>query len=231
MEIHITSAFPRFFEGPLEESIIKRAKNRDLVKFYIHNFRDYATDKHHKIDDYPYGGGAGMILKAEPIFRCVEDVREKFDLKDTPLTLLTATGQVFCQDKAVQLSLREKLFLLCGHYKGIDERVMESLVDEEISIGDYILSGGETAALVIIDSVIRLLPGAISDIDSAETDSFRTGLLDHAHFTRPETFRNMAVPDVLLSGDHKKIAQWRHDMALQKTKESRPDILEKYFNE
>lgn len=228
MEIHIVTAFPKIFEGPLDESILKRAQSRKIVRFYLHNLRDYTTDKHHKIDDYPYGGGAGMILKPEPIFRCIEDIKEKYHLEDVPVTLMSASGETFTQKKAVEFSLREKLILLCGHYKGIDERVIEKLVDEEISIGDYILTGGEIASLVIIDSVVRLLPGAISDIDSAFTDSFQTDLLDHPHYTRPEVFRGMSVPEVLLSGNHKAIEEWRKKAAIQRTKQRRSDLYKKY---
>jgi len=228
LEIHIVTAFPKIFEGPLDESIIKRAKKRSLVKFHIHNLRDYTTDKHHKIDDYPYGGGAGMILKPEPIFRCIESIREEHNLNDVPVTLMTPLGEQYSQRKAVEISLRDKLIILCGHYKGIDERVREKLVGEEISIGDYILTGGEIAALVIIDSVVRLLPGVISDIDSAFTDSFQSDLLDHPHYTRPEVFRGMAVPEVLLSGNHAQIEEWRRKAAIQQTKERRKDLFEKY---
>ena len=231
MEIHIVTAFPKIFDGPLNESIVKRAVNKNLVTFYLHDFRAYCTDKHKKIDDYPYGGGPGMILKPEPIYRCIEDVRDKYNLHRTPVTLLSPAGTVYTQKSAVELSLREKLILLCGHYKGLDERVIEQIVDEEISIGDYILTGGELAALVVIDSVVRLLPGAIGDIDSAVTDSFQTGLLDHPHYTRPEEFRNAKVPEVLLSGNHQKIEQWRADMALQRTKMRRIDLYNKFIQE
>jgi tRNA (guanine37-N1)-methyltransferase len=231
LEVHVLTAFPRIFQGPLDESIIKRAEKRQLVSFFLHDFRDYATDKHKKIDDYPYGGGPGMILKPEPIFRCVEDVRKKHDMKDTPLILLAPEGELFSQKKAVQLSLHDKLFFLCGHYKGIDERVVEELIDAKISVGDYILTGGELAALVIIDAVVRLLPGAISDIDSAETDSFQTGLLDHPHYTRPEVYNNISVPKVLLSGNHADIAEWRRNQTLEKTRALRNDLYEKFLKE
>ena len=231
MEIHVITAFPKIFSGPLDESIIKRAKNRGTVSFFLHDIRDYSTDKHHKIDDYPYGGGPGMILKPEPIYLCIEDVKKKYNLDTTPVTLMSPAGERFTQKKAVQLSLREQLILLCGHYKGMDERVKESLVDEEISVGDYILTGGEIPALTIIDSVIRLLPGVIGDIDSAVSDSFQTGLLDHPHYTRPQVFREKSVPQVLLTGNHAEIEKWRTKMMLQKTRERRNDLYEKYKNE
>jgi len=228
LQFHVVTAFPKFLESPLNESIIKRAQARGLVAFHFHDIRDYATDKHSKVDDYPYGGGAGMILKPEPIFRCLEDIYSKYELGDTPVTLMSAAGELYSQKKAVEFSLRDKMVLLCGHYKGIDERVIERWVDEEISIGDYILTGGELAAMVIIDSVVRLLPGAIGDIDSAETDSFQSGLLDHPHYTRPEVFDGMAVPSVLLSGNHAEIEKWRHNWSLQRTQERRKDLLQKY---
>ncbi len=229
MQIHVVTAFPNLLSSPLSDSILKRAQDRGLVEFFFHDIRAYATDKHQQIDDYGFGGGPGMILKPEPIFRCLEDVYQRFDLKDTPVTLLSPAGELYTQAKAMQLSLREKLVLLCGHYKGIDERVIEKWVREEISIGDYILTGGELAAMVIIDSVVRLLPGAISDIDSAETDSIQSGLLDHPHYTRPQNFRGMKVPEVLLSGNHRQISEWRRQQALKRTKERRPDLYKKYL--
>ena len=229
MEIHIITGFPKLFEGPFDESILKRAKKANIFTVHLHDLRAYTTDKHNQIDDYPYGGGAGMILKPEPLFRCIEDVYEKFSLGNTPLILMSAAGKTYNQKKAVELSLQEKLVLLCGHYKGIDQRVIDELVDEEISIGDYILTGGELAAITIIDSVVRLLPGAIGDIDSAINDSFQTGLLDHPHYTRPVDFRGKGVPKVLMSGNHAEIEKWRIDQALQITQEKRKDLYLKYL--
>lgn len=229
MQIHVLTAFPKMFAGFLDESILKRAIAQDRVEIYVHHLRDYATDKHKQIDDYPYGGGPGMILKPEPIFRCIESVFTTHNLKDTKVTLLTPVGTLYDQHKAVEISLRESMVLLCGHYKGIDQRVIDEAVDEEISIGDYVITGGELAAMVIIDSVIRLLPGVISDIDSAVTDSFQTGLLDHPHYTRPEVFRDKRVPDVLLSGNHAEIEKWRRDKALEITQARRSDLCQKYF--
>ncbi len=229
MDIHVITAFPKTFDGFLDESIVKQAIKKGELKVHLHALRDYANDKHQQIDDYPYGGGAGMILKPEPIFRCVEDVYSRFDLENVPLTLLTPAGERFTQKKAVEMSLRSAIVLLCGHYKGIDQRVIDELVDEEISIGDYVLSGGETAAMCMIDAVARLLPGVLNDIDSAVTDSFQEDLLDHPHYTRPEVFRDLAVPKVLLSGDHAAIAKWRLEKALEITRLRRPDLYEQYM--
>lgn len=228
MQIHVITAFPKIFDGFLDESILKRAIQHEQVSITLHHIRDYATDKHQQIDDYPYGGGPGMILKAEPIFDCIEDVRKKFDLDGTNVTLMTPAGETYDQKKAVELSLRDSMILLCGHYKGIDQRVIDDLVDEEISIGDYVLTGGELAAMMIIDSVVRLLPGVIGDIDSAVTDSFQTGLLDHPHYTRPVDFRGKKVPDVLMSGNHANIEKWREEKALEMTKTRRPDLYHNY---
>ncbi len=228
MQIHVITAFPKTFQGFLDESILKRAISKGAVEIILHNIRDYATDKHQQIDDYPYGGGPGMILKPEPIFRCVEEVRQKYKL-DAKVTLMTPAGDLYDQKKAVEFSVRDALILLCGHYKGIDQRVIDELVDEEISMGDYVLTGGELPAMCIIDSVVRLLPGVIGDIDSAVTDSFQTGLLDHPHYTRPEVFRGQGVPKVLLSGNHAEIDKWRFEQSLETTKTRRHDLYEKYI--
>lgn len=229
MEVHVITAFPGTFTGFLGESIIKRAIAKGELKVHLHELRRYAEDKHQQIDDYPYGGGAGMILKPEPLFRCIEDVYHRFDLKDVPVTLLTPAGQLFTQEKAVELSLRRTIVLLCGHYKGIDQRVIDTFVREEISVGDYVLSGGETAAMCVIDAVARLLPGVLNDIDSAVTDSFQDDLLDHPHYTRPEVFRGMQVPKILLSGDHRAIAEWRLAQSIEITRKRRPDIYRRYL--
>jgi len=229
VHIHVITAFPKTFDGFLDESILKRAIQKDAVDVTFYHIRDYAMDKHQQIDDYPYGGGPGMILKPEPIFRCLEDVITRCDDKNAKITLLTPAGEQYDQKKAVELSLRDSLILLCGHYKGIDQRVIDELVNEEISIGDYVLTGGELAAMVIIDSVTRLLPGVIGDIDSAVTDSFQTGLLDHPHYTRPEEFRGKRVPQVLLSGNHSNIEKWRQEKALSLTRARRRDLYQKYI--
>lgn len=228
MEIHVVAAFPGLLESALGDSILKRAQAKELVNIHLHEIRPFATDKHQQIDDYGFGGGPGMILKPEPLFRCLEDLYEKYELEGVPVTLMSASGRLFEQKQAMIFSLREKMVLLCGHYKGIDERVIQKWVTEEISIGEYILTGGEIAAMVIIDAVVRLLPGAISDIDSAETDSFQSGLLDHPHYTRPQNFRGMEVPPVLLSGNHAGIAEWRLQQSLERTRKLRPDLYEKY---
>jgi len=229
LNIHVIAACPRLLDSPLNESILKRAREKGLVDIHVHDIRSYAQDKNHQIDDYDFGGGPGMILKPEPLFLCLEDVYQRFGLAGTPVTLLTPAGEPYQQKKAVQLSLRENLVLLCGHYKGIDERVIDTFVSEEISIGDYVVTGGEIAAIVVIDSVVRLLPGAISDIDSAEGDSFQSGLLDYPHYTRPREFRGLTVPEVLLSGDHQKIAAWRQQRAIQKTQARRQDLYERHL--
>jgi len=228
VEIHVVAAFPGLLESALGDSILKRAQAKELVTIHLHEIRPFATDKHQQIDDYGFGGGPGMILKPEPLFRCLEDLYEKYELEGVPVTLMSASGRLFDQKQAMIFSLREKMVLLCGHYKGIDERVIQKWVTEEISIGEYILTGGEIAAMVIIDAVVRLLPGAISDIDSAETDSFQSGLLDHPHYTRPQNFRGMEVPPVLLSGNHAGIAEWRLQQSLERTRKLRPDLYEKY---
>jgi len=228
VEIHVVAAFPGLLESALGDSILKRAQAKELVNIHLHEIRPFATDKHQQIDDYGFGGGPGMILKPEPLFRCLEDLYEKYELEGVPVTLMSASGRLFEQKQAMIFSLREKMVLLCGHYKGIDERVIQKWVTEEISIGEYILTGGEIAAMVIIDAVVRLLPGAISDIDSAETDSFQSGLLDHPHYTRPQNFRGMEVPPVLLSGNHAGIAEWRLQQSLERTRKLRPDLYEKY---
>jgi len=229
VEWHIVTAFPKFYSSPLDQSILRRALERELITVSLYDIRDFTTDKHKQIDDYPYGGGPGMVMKPEPLHRCLEQLYEQNELDGVPVTYLTPDGDPYDQKKAIELSLREKVVLLCGHYKGIDERVRRSWVGEEISVGDYVLTGGEAASLVLIDSAVRLLPGAISDIDSAETDSFHSGLLDHPHYTRPERFRGMAVPKILLSGNHAEIAKWRKTCALERTRERRKDLYEKYI--
>lgn len=226
MKIHVITAFPNLLNGPLDESIIKRAREKQLVEIYIHDLRQYSTDKHHRIDDYPYGGGPGMILKSEPIFSCIESVLSDYQSDKPNLIFLTPQGQRYTQAKANALSEKEQLILLCGHYKGVDERVRDYWKMEEISIGDYVLTGGELPALVIIDSVVRLIPGVISDIDSAKTDSFYQNILDCPYYTRPDVFRGMAVPEILLSGHHAEIEKWRRNEALKRTLKVRPDLID-----
>lgn len=223
MDIHIVTGFPDLMRSPLRESIIRQAKLKKLVRIRLHDLRDYAHDRHRTIDDTPYGGGAGMILKPEPFFESVEalSAKEPFD----EVVYMSADGEKLDQRLANELSLRRRMLVLCGHYKGIDERVRGSLVTREISIGDYVLTGGELAALVLIDAVVRLIPGVIGDGESMLTDSFQDGLLDHPSYTRPAEFRGLKVPDVLLSGDHKEIERWRQEQRLLRTKARRTDLL------
>jgi len=226
MKIHIITAFPDLLKGPLDESIIKRSQEKQLVEIIVHNLRDYSEDKHKKVDDYPYGGSPGMILKPEPIFNCIESVIEKYQISDPYLIFMTPQGQRYSQVKANELSQKHEIIFLCGHYKGVDERVREYWVMDEISIGDYVLTGGELPALVVIDSVIRLIPGVISDINSAKTDSFYQNRLDCPYYTRPEIFRDMKAPDVLLSGHHAEIKKWQEQKSLERTLKIRKDLLE-----
>ncbi len=228
MRIDVVTGLPGILNGPLNESIIKRAQAAGIVEINICNLRDFTHDKHKTIDDVPYGGGPGMVLKPEPVFECVEKLKSDRDYDD--VILLTPDGEVFNQALANELSLKNNLILICGHYKGVDERVRESIVTKEISIGDYVLTGGELAALVIIDAVVRILPGALGDSESALSDSFQTGLLDYPQYTRPPVYRGMKVPDVLLSGDHAEIARWREERAIERTMRRRPDLIEKYYS-
>ncbi|MDZ7261077.1 MAG: tRNA (guanosine(37)-N1)-methyltransferase TrmD [candidate division KSB1 bacterium] len=221
MDIHIITAFPELVQAPLNESMLKRAQAKGLVTFHIHDLRDYTTDKHRQIDDYPYGGGPGMILKPEPFFRCVEHILSQQPTEKPRIIFLTPQGEIYSQQKAQELAQCQLLIFLCGHYKGVDERVREYLATDEISIGNYVLTGGELPALVIIDSVVRLIPGVMSDYASAATDSFQGPLFDYPHYTRPENFRGMKVPEVLLSGHHARIEQWRQQKALERTQQRR----------
>ena len=221
MHFDIFTLFPTMFQGPFSESILKRAQERRLLSIALHNIRDATTDKHHIVDDYPYGGGAGMVMKPEPIFAAIEAVHQK-----GPIIYLTPQGRLFNQQIAQELAQEPCITLLCGHYEGIDERVCQHLVTDEISIGDYVLSGGELPAMVLIDAVTRLLPGALGHVDSAEEDSFTDGLLDCPHYTRPEVYADQRVPDVLLSGNHAHIRRWRMKQSLGRTFERRADLLE-----
>ena len=230
MRIDVLTLFPQVFESPLSYSILKRAQDEGLVEIVLTDIRDFATDNYRKVDDKPYGGGAGMVMMPGPVFDCAEYVR-KLSLEKGRVILLTPQGQKFNQAKAIELSAEKRLILIAGKYEGFDERIRISMGAEQISIGDYVLSGGELAAMVIIDAVVRLLPGALGDEDSAKDDSFSEsagGGLEYPQYTRPEVFRGMKVPDILLSGDHKKIAEWRRQQALERTKLWRPDLLEKF---
>lgn len=217
MDIHIVTAFPDIVAGPIQQSILRQAQIRKLIGFHIYNLRDFTQSKHQQIDDYPYGGGPGMVLKPEPIITCIEAILEKTAGAAPHLVYLTPQGVTFNQQKAQELTRYDHLILLCGHYKGIDERVIEYFTPDEISIGNYVLSSGEIAGLVIIDSIVRLIPGVLNDLDSATTDSFQSEWLDAPHYTRPEVYREMTVPAVLLSGDHAKIKAWRKSKAIERT--------------
>jgi len=227
MHIDILCLFPEMFTSPLKESIIKRAREQELVNITVHNIRDYTHDKHHTVDDYPYGGGPGMVLKPEPIFEAAEAVKQQLGVGEMPIILLTPQGRLFSQSVARELSLHPYLMLVCGHYEGLDERVCEHLATDGISIGDYVLSGGELAALVVVDAVVRLIPGVLGSQDSAGSDSHSNGLLEYPQYTRPDVYQDWQVPPVLLSGNHGEIAQWRRHQAILRTAKRRPDLLEK----
>jgi len=224
LRINVVTLFPDWFIAPLASSILGRAAAAGLAKYRVVQLRDYAHDKHHTVDDAPYGGGAGMVLKVEPMVEAVEDLKV---LNGSPIVLLSARGKLFTHDTAVRYSLGKELTLLCGHYKDVDQRVAEHLHAEEISIGDFVLSGGEPAALSVVDAVVRLLPGALGDHESASSDSHYEGLLAPPSYTRPPSYRGLDVPDVLLSGDHDKIAAWRAAQAERLTRERRPDLWAK----
>jgi tRNA (guanine37-N1)-methyltransferase len=227
MHVRVVTLFPEFFRGPLGLSIPGRAAAAGLVRYEMVNLRDFTHDRHQTVDDLPYGGGSGMVMKPEPFFEAVESLApEGADRPAGPVLLMSARGKRFTHEDAVRLSLQEELTFLCGHYKDVDQRVAEGLATEEVSLGDFILSGGEVPALAVIDAVVRLLPGAISDHESASTDSFYDGLLSPPSYTRPAEYRGMAVPPVLLSGDHARIAAWRRGEAERLTRERRPDLLE-----
>ncbi|MCD6291685.1 MAG: tRNA (guanosine(37)-N1)-methyltransferase TrmD [Anaerolineae bacterium] len=227
MRFDILTLFPGMFEGPFGDSIIKRAREAGIISIHIHNIRDFATDKHHITDDYPYGGGGGMVMKPEPIFACVEHVLADVlpEEEAPPIILLTPQGRLFTQQVAMELAQRRRLVLICGRYEGVDERVREHLVTDEISIGDYVLSGGEIPAMVVVDAVTRLLPGALGYAMAPLEDSHAMGLLEGPQYTRPAEFRGWRVPDVLLSGNHAEVARWRRQQSLRRTLERRPDLL------
>ncbi|MCJ7514416.1 MAG: tRNA (guanosine(37)-N1)-methyltransferase TrmD [Dehalococcoidia bacterium] len=227
MRIDILTLFPQMFDGLLSCSIIARARERSLIDIRLHDIRAHTHDKHHVVDDYPYGGGAGMVLKPEPIFEAVEAIKVELGLSTVPTILLSPQGRLFNQVIARDLAEYEHLILICGHYEGVDERVSEYLTTDEISIGDYLLSGGEIAAMVVTDCVVRLLPGVLGSEESLTEESHIGGLLEYPQYTRPEIYRAWAVPSVLLSGDHGEIARWRRQQSLQRTAKRRPDLLDK----
>jgi tRNA (guanine37-N1)-methyltransferase len=234
MQFEVFTLLPEVFPSYLETSILKRARERGLIHVNVHNIRDYTHNRHHTTDDTPYGGGGGMVMKPEPVFEAIETVLGIASPPSTPelesplpIILLTPQGRVFNQSIAKELSQHSKIVLLCGRYEGIDERIRQNLVTDEISIGDYVLTGGEIPALILIDAISRLLPDVLGDPTGAEDDSHAMGLLEYPHYTRPPEFRGSKVPDVLLSGDHAKIDKWRREQALERTFKKRPDMLEK----
>lgn len=226
MKIDVLSLFPDMFQGVFNHSILKRAQDTGAVSYHVTDFRDYTTHKHHKVDDYPYGGGAGMVLTPQPIFDAVDAVKAKANTTKPPRVLLmTPQGERFSQQKAEDLAEEDHLIFICGHYEGFDERIRTELVTDEVSIGDFVLTGGELASMVIIDSVTRLLPEVLGNDVSSKDDSFSSGLLEFPQYTRPADFRGMKVPDVLLSGHHANIEKWRKKESLKRTLERRPDLL------
>lgn len=223
MRIDIISILPKLLEGPFADSILKRAIENNLVEIHIHDLRQYSTNKHKRIDDYQYGGGAGMVMQIEPIDRLISSLKAQREYDE--VIYMTPDGELFNQKTANRLSLKGNLIILCGHYKGVDERVRETLITKEISIGDYVLTGGELAAAIVCDAVIRLIPGVMNDETSALTDSFQDNLLAPPVYTRPEEYKGLKVPDVLLSGNFKEIDEWRYQKSIERTKNRRPDLL------
>ena len=224
MRIDILTVLPEMFDSPLGCSILQRAQNKGLVDFHIHNLRDYTTNKHRKVDDYPFGGEAGMVMQVEPIDRCISSLKAQRDYDEVIFT--SPDGERFDQPMANHMSLMNNIMILCGHYKGVDYRVREHLITKEISIGDYVLTGGELPAIIISDALVRLIPGAIGDEQSALSDSFQDKLLSAPDYTRPAEYNGWRVPDILLSGHEAKIAEWRHEQALERTRRLRPDLLD-----
>ncbi len=225
MKIDVLTLFPEMFEGVFGHSILKKAEDQHAVQYNVVNFRSYADNKHQTVDDYPYGGGAGMVLKPQPIFDAVKDLQEKSS-SSPRVILLCPQGERYTQNKAEELAASDHLIFICGHYEGYDERIREHIVTDEISIGDYVLTGGELGAMVVIDSVVRLLPEVLGNEESHMKDSFSTGMLEHPHYTRPADFRGMKVPEVLTSGNHRLINEWRDKESLRRTYMRRPDLLE-----
>jgi tRNA (guanine37-N1)-methyltransferase len=228
MRFDILTIFPEMFRGPLDFSILKRAQEQGIIEIRVHDLRAFAADKHHVVDDRPFGGGAGMVFKPEPIFQAVEALLQGRPTDESrAIILLSPQGRVFNQQEAERLAQMQHILLICGRYEGVDERVVEHLITDEISIGDYILTGGEIPAMILVDAVTRLLPGTLGHEDSAQRDSFAEGILDCPHYTRPADFRGMKVPEILLSGNHAQIERWRRRKALEKTWRVRPDLLAK----
>lgn len=227
MRFHVLTLFPEMFEGVLHDSMLGRAEKKNVLEFNMINIRDYAVNKHKRVDDYPYGGGRGMVMQAEPIYNAYLDVCGKLSQKPH-VVYMSPKGKVFTQAKAVELSSYEELVILCGHYEGVDQRIIDEIVDEEISIGDYVLTGGEIPAMVVIDSVSRMLEGVLSNEDSFTDESHYGGLLEYPHYTRPPVFNGREVPEVLLSGNHALISKWRMEKAIEETCSKRPDMMERY---
>lgn len=225
MNIDVLTLFPEMFDGVLGSSILKKAAEQNAVHYHIVNFRDFSDNKHKTVDDYPYGGGAGMVLKPQPIFDAVSSLKEKANSEHPRVILLCPQGKPHNQKMAEELAEEEHLIFICGHYEGYDERIRQHIITDEISIGDYVLTGGELGAMVIIDSVVRLLPEVLGNEESHRKDSFSTGMLEHPHYTRPADFRGMKVPDVLISGNHRLIDEWREKESFRRTYERRPDLL------
>jgi len=231
MRIDVFTLFPKMFQVPFSFGIFQRAIDTKTIRIHVHNIRDYTHDRHRTVDDYPYGGGPGMVLKPEPVFEAVETVKSEIrrdeGITELPVVLLTPQGRRFTQRIAEEFARHSHLMVICGHYEGIDERVREHLITEELSIGDYVLTGGELPAMVVIDAVVRLIPGVLGSADSTWQDSHTRGLLEYPHYTRPAVYRGWPVPEILLSGDHARIARWRRDQVIRRTLERRPDLLEK----
>lgn len=219
--------FPDIFNSYMNESIMKRAVDKGSIEVYIYNIRDFSKYKHKKVDDYPFGGGAGMLMTPQPIYDTYMHIVNTHDIKNPRVIYLTPKGKVHSQEIAQDMSISDDIILLCGHYEGIDQRIIDLIVTDEISIGDYVLTGGELPALILIDSISRLIPGVLSQNESFEEESFKDNLLEYPHYTRPREFMGMKVPDILLSGNHKKIEQWRYDESVKVTKERRPDLYKK----
>ncbi|KAB7708300.1 tRNA (guanosine(37)-N1)-methyltransferase TrmD [Bacillus aerolatus] len=228
MKIDILSLFPEMFEGVLYSSMLKKAAEKGKVEYNVVNFRDYAEGKHKTVDDYPYGGGAGMVLKPQPVFDAVDEVKKNSSSRSPRVILMCPQGERYTQKKAEELAVEEHLIFICGHYEGYDERIREQLVTDEISIGDFVLTGGELGAMVVVDSIVRLLPDVLGNEASPVLDSFSSGLLEHPQYTRPAEFRGFKVPDILLSGNHRLVDEWRDKESLRRTWERRPDLLEQY---
>ena len=227
MRFHIMTLFPEIFNSYMDESIMKRAVEKGIIEVHIYNIRDFSNNKHKKVDDYPFGGGAGMVMTPQPIYDTYKHIITTHNINNPSVIYLTPKGKVYNQSMAKQMSLKEDIILLCGHYEGIDERIIDLIVTEEISIGDYVLTGGELPALIMIDSISRLIPGVLNQEESFEEESFKDNLLEYPHYTRPRDFEGLKVPEVLLSGNHKKIDEWRREESIRITKERRFDLYKK----